>query len=125
MATAPCPNTRRRTGACASPPGSPTSSRADSSSGCPSTSGTSTRSRGERARGAAPAARRAGRALIGLGLAPGQHVAILGFNRAEWVITYLGAMVAGGAAAGIYTTSSADEVAYMMGHAEAPVVVVE
>ncbi|OFW55299.1 MAG: hypothetical protein A2V75_03645 [Actinobacteria bacterium RBG_16_70_17] len=75
--------------------------------------------------GYATAVRRAGRALIGLGLAPGQHVAILGFNRAEWVITYLGAMVAGGAAAGLYTTSSADEVAYMVGHAEAPVVVVE
>ena len=75
--------------------------------------------------GYATAVRQAGRALIGLGFAPGQHVAILGFNRAEWVITYLGAMVAGGAAAGIYTTSSADEVAYMVGHAEAPVVVVE
>ena len=75
--------------------------------------------------GYADEVRRAGRALIGLGLAPGQHVAILGFNRPEWVITYLGAMAAGGAAAGIYATSSADEVAYVVGHAEAPVVVVE
>jgi long-chain acyl-CoA synthetase len=30
--------------------------------------------------------RRAGKALIAQGLEPGQHVAILGFNRAEWVI---------------------------------------
>ncbi|MBP1632420.1 MAG: Long-chain-fatty-acid--CoA ligase, partial [Acidobacteria bacterium] len=76
-------------------------------------------------RGYATLVRRAGRALISLGFQPGQHLAILGFNRPEWVISYLGAMAAGGAAAGIYTTSSADEVAYVAAHAEAPVVVVE
>ncbi|HUU61494.1 MAG TPA: long-chain fatty acid--CoA ligase [Acidimicrobiia bacterium] len=75
--------------------------------------------------GYATGVRRAGRALVALGFAPGQYVAILGFNRPEWVITYLGAMAAGGAAAGIYLTSSADEVAYVVGHAEAPVAVVE
>lgn len=75
--------------------------------------------------GYAARVRRAGRALLALGFSPGQHLAILGFNRSEWVISYLGAMVAGGAAAGIYTTSSADEVGYVVGHAEAPVVVVE
>jgi len=69
--------------------------------------------------------RQAGRALIGLGFSPGQHVAILGFNRPEWVITYLAAMAAGGAAAGIYITSSADEIAYILNHSEAPVLVVE
>jgi long-chain acyl-CoA synthetase len=66
----------------------------------------------------------AARALIALGFGPGRHLAILGFNRAEWVISYLAAMVAGGAAAGIYTTSSPDEVGFIAGHAEAPVVVV-
>jgi len=76
-------------------------------------------------RGYAALVRRAGRAFIALGFQPGQHLAILGFNRPEWVISYLGAMAAGGAAAGIYTTSSADEVAYVAAHAEAPVVVVE
>jgi long-chain acyl-CoA synthetase len=75
--------------------------------------------------GYAAGVRQAGRALIALGLSPGQHAAILGFNRPEWVITYLAAMAAGGAAAGIYTTSSADEVAYLLNHSEAPVVVVE
>jgi long-chain acyl-CoA synthetase len=76
-------------------------------------------------RGYAGAVRQAARALMGLGFRPGQHLAILGFNRPEWLIGYLGAMAAGGAAAGIYTTSSPDQVAYVAGHAEAPVVIVE
>ncbi len=75
--------------------------------------------------GYAAGVRQAGRALVALGFSPGQHAAILGFNRPEWVITYLAAMAAGGAAAGIYITSSADEVAYILNHSEAPVAVVE
>ena len=50
--------------------------------------------------------RQAGRALIALGVEPGGIVTILGFNRPEWVITDLAAMLIGGAAAGIYTTNS-------------------
>jgi len=69
--------------------------------------------------------RRVGRALLALGIGPGRPVAILGFNRPEWVLAYLGAMAAGGTAVGVYTTSPAEEVAYVMGHSEAPVVVVE
>ncbi|UJR86584.1 AMP-dependent synthetase/ligase [Sandaracinus amylolyticus] len=67
----------------------------------------------------------AARALIALGFQPGQRVCLLGFNRPEWVILDLAAMTAGGAAAGIYTTSSADEVAYILNHSEAPLVLVE
>ena len=59
-----------------------------------------------------------------LGLEPGQPVAVLGFNRPEWVIFDVAAMAAGGAPAGIYTTSP-DEVAYVLNHSEAPVVLVE
>jgi long-chain acyl-CoA synthetase len=69
--------------------------------------------------------RAAGKALMALGFAPGDAVALLGFNRPEWVILDLAAMAVGGAAAGIYTTSSAEEVAYVIGHAEARVVLVE
>ncbi|MGN6110928.1 MAG: AMP-dependent synthetase/ligase, partial [Kofleriaceae bacterium] len=52
-------------------------------------------------------------------------VAILGFNRPEWVILDHAAMMAGGAAAGIYTTCSPDEVQYIVHHSEALVVFVE
>ncbi|MCA9609287.1 MAG: AMP-binding protein, partial [Myxococcales bacterium] len=68
---------------------------------------------------------RAARGLIRLGFEPGQKGCILGFNRPEWVIFDLALMAAGGAPAGIYTTCSADEVAYILNHSEAPVVLLE
>jgi long-chain acyl-CoA synthetase len=69
--------------------------------------------------------RGAARALIGLGFPRGGKVAILGFNRPEWVILDHAAMMAGGAAAGIYTTCSPEEVQYIIHHSEALVVLVE
>jgi len=67
----------------------------------------------------------AARALVSLGFQPGQRICILGFNRPEWTILDLAALAAGGAPAGIYTTCSADEVAYILEHSEAPLVLVE
>lgn len=69
--------------------------------------------------------RTAARALMTLGLQPGGTVCILGFNRPEWSTLDFAAMAAGGVPAGIYTTCSAEEVAYIVGHAEASVVLVE
>jgi len=69
--------------------------------------------------------RTAARALIALGFPRGGKVAVLGFNRLEWVILDHAAMMAGGAAAGIYTTCSPDEVQYIVHHSEAHVVLVE
>ncbi|MCE9578695.1 MAG: long-chain fatty acid--CoA ligase [Deltaproteobacteria bacterium] len=69
--------------------------------------------------------RSAARALITLGLPRGGKVAILGFNRPEWVIFDHAAMMAGGVAAGIYTTCSPDEVQYIVHHSEAVAVLVE
>jgi long-chain acyl-CoA synthetase len=69
--------------------------------------------------------RRAARALVALGFQPGQTVSILGFNRPEWAIMDLACMAAGGAPAGIYTTCSPTEVAYIVNHAESPLVLVE
>jgi long-chain acyl-CoA synthetase len=69
--------------------------------------------------------RTAARALIALGFPRGGKVAILGFNRPEWVILDHAAMMAGGAAAGIYTTCSPDEVQYIVHHSEAHLVLVE
>jgi long-chain acyl-CoA synthetase len=69
--------------------------------------------------------RQAGAAIVALGVEPGQPVCILGANRPEWVIFDVGAMAAGAVPAGIYTTSSAAECAYILNHSEAPVVLVE
>lgn len=69
--------------------------------------------------------RQAGKALMAAGLQPGAKTAILGFNRPEWVILDLATMAIGGAPAGIYTTSSPDEIRYITAHAEAPVILVE
>jgi long-chain acyl-CoA synthetase len=69
--------------------------------------------------------RQATRALCTLGFQPGHTVCILGFNRPEWVIMDVAAMTAGGAPAGIYTTCSPPEVAYIVNHSEAGVVLLE
>ena len=69
--------------------------------------------------------RTVGRAMMALGLPPGGKVAMLGFNRSEWVLFQHGAMMAGGAGAGIYTTCSSDEVAYIVDHSEAHLLLVE
>ena len=63
--------------------------------------------------------------LLSLGLGPGDRVAILGDNRPEWLICHLGAMTAGGATCGVYPTSAAEQVAYVVGHSEANVLFVE
>ncbi len=68
---------------------------------------------------------RAARAMIALGLPRGGKVAILGFNRPEWVIFDHASMMAGGVPAGIYTTCSAEEVQYIVHHSEAHLVLVE
>jgi long-chain acyl-CoA synthetase len=69
--------------------------------------------------------RRVGKALIGLGFEPGQKTTILGFNRPEWLLMDVATMAVGGAPAGIYTSCSPTEVAYIVAHTEAPLVLVE
>jgi long-chain acyl-CoA synthetase len=69
--------------------------------------------------------RQAAKALMGLGLGRGSTVSILGFNRPEWVIADMACMCIGGAPAGVYTTCSPPEVAYIVNHAESPVMFVE
>jgi long-chain acyl-CoA synthetase len=86
--------------------------------------------------------RRAARALLSLGVGrkhgetaaspngsveptPPSCVCILGFNRPEWTIFDFAAMATGGAPAGIYTTCSPSEVAYIVKHTESKVVLVE
>lgn len=65
------------------------------------------------------------RGLMKLGLQPGGAVAILGNNRWEWLVTDLATMAAGGVPAPIYQTCTPEQVAYIAGHCEATVAVVE
>lgn len=67
----------------------------------------------------------AGHGLRALGLPGGGHVAVLSENRIEWVLTQLGAGLLGAVTVGVYPTSPANEVAYVLGHAEAEIVVCE
>ncbi len=69
--------------------------------------------------------RRVGKALLATGFRPGDTAMILGFNRPEWVVFDLATMAVGGAPAGIYATSSPEEVQYVTGHGAAPVILVE
>lgn len=65
--------------------------------------------------------RRAGRALIKLGVQPGKGVTLIGYNSPEWVTADVGAILAGAMPAGIYTTNSAEQVRYITDHCEAKV----
>lgn len=66
-----------------------------------------------------------GLGLLQLGVQPGQPVAILSENRQEWLFAELGAALVRTVTAGIYPTSPASEVEYLLALSEAPVVVVE
>ena len=67
--------------------------------------------------------RGAARGLMALGVGPGRNAAILSANRPEWFLSSLGATAAGAIPAGIYTTSSPEQCAYIARHCEAAVVV--
>jgi long-chain acyl-CoA synthetase len=69
--------------------------------------------------------RTAARALLALGIEAGDRICILGFNRPEWLILDHAAMMTGATAAGIYWTSAAAEVAFILDHAQARLVLVE
>lgn len=68
---------------------------------------------------------RAAKALLALGVESASTVAILGFNRSEWTVFDLAAMSVGAAPIGIYTTSSASDVRYILKHSDARVVLVD
>jgi long-subunit acyl-CoA synthetase (AMP-forming) len=68
---------------------------------------------------------RVARGFIKLGLQPGDGVAIIGFNRLEWVLADIGAILAGGVPAGIYTTNSAEQCRHIIEHADCSIAVAE
>ncbi|MFT5141746.1 MAG: long-chain acyl-CoA synthetase [Rhodothermales bacterium] len=69
--------------------------------------------------------RLAARGFMSLGLEKGQAVGIMGFNRPQWTISDLAAMSSGGTPVGVYSSCSAEQVRYILGHACARIAVVE
>lgn len=63
--------------------------------------------------------------LIQLGMQPGDRLAILSFNRLEWIVADLGTMLAGGVDVPIYHTNTAEQCAYIINDCGARFAVVE
>ncbi len=63
--------------------------------------------------------------LHDLGVKRGDHVAIIGENRPEWLYSALGAMSIGATFVGVYTTNPATECEYVVGHSESVVYICE
>ena len=70
-------------------------------------------------------ARHVGLGLCAAGLSDGGHVGVLSENRVEWVLTQLGAGLVGGVTVGVYPTSPTNEIAYVLAHADAEIVICE
>ncbi len=63
------------------------------------------------------------RCLAEEGIAPGERVLILAENRPEWCVADLAILLAGGVTVPAYTTSTTDDLAFLLGHAEAAAVI--
>ncbi len=66
-----------------------------------------------------------GLGLLQLGLKPGQSLAVLSENCREWAYAEVGAAMVGAITAGVYPTSPAHEVEYLLALSEAPFIVCE
>ena len=64
-------------------------------------------------------------ALLSLGLKRGGSVCILMGNVPEWPISDIGTISAGGVGVGLYPTSSAEQIAYIINHSDAEFVLVD
>jgi len=65
------------------------------------------------------------RALLSLGLERHASVNIWGFNSPQWLMSQMGAIFAGGKAAGIYPTDTTEQVLYKIQHSNGQIVVIE
>ncbi|MGH2813213.1 MAG: AMP-dependent synthetase/ligase [Actinomycetota bacterium] len=70
-------------------------------------------------------AREVANGLISLGIGKGENVSLLSKNRPEWHIADVGIMLAGGCTVPVYVTNSPPQVAYIVGHSESKVAIVE
>ena len=64
------------------------------------------------------AVRRAAKGLMALGVAPGDHVAILMGNRPEWIVGFLALQQLGATAVGLNTWATPREMEFSLAHAE-------
>ncbi|MET3983952.1 AMP-dependent synthetase/ligase [Streptomyces sp. PvR034] len=65
----------------------------------------------------------AGRALLALGVAPGERVAVLAETRPEWTCTHFGVLAAGAVIVPVYPTAGAQELAWVLSDSGSVVVV--
>src|SRR5439155_20092943 len=63
--------------------------------------------------------------LVGLGVVPGDRVAILAGTRVEWVLADLAIMCAGAVTTAVYPTTEPDEAVYIVRDAGAQVIITE
>ncbi|MFZ5867061.1 MAG: AMP-dependent synthetase/ligase [Thermodesulfobacteriota bacterium] len=63
--------------------------------------------------------------LLNIGMEPGDRLAIMSFNRLEWIVADLGTLLAGGVGVPIYHTNTAEQAAYILSDSESRFVVVE
>src|SRR5215211_4581533 len=64
-------------------------------------------------------------ALLSFGLPRGGSICILMGNVPEWPISDIGTIMAGGVGVGLYPTSSAEQIAYIINHSDAEFVLVD
>ncbi|WP_030722394.1 AMP-dependent synthetase/ligase [Streptomyces sp. NRRL S-237] len=67
--------------------------------------------------------RAVGRALLGLGVAAGERVAVLAETRPRWTYTHFGLLAAGAVLVPVYPTAGEEELAWVLADSEAVVVV--
>lgn len=70
-------------------------------------------------------ARHFGLGLRRLGLEPFGHLGVVSENRSEWVLAQMGAGIVRGVTVGVYPTSPAADVAYVLGHGDVEIVLCE
>src|SRR5690606_748654 len=70
-------------------------------------------------------ARHVGLGMRALGLSARGHVGVLSENRIEWVLAQLGVGAVGGITVGVYPTSPAAEISYVLNHADVELIVCE
>jgi long-chain acyl-CoA synthetase len=68
---------------------------------------------------------RVGLGLLELGVQPGDRVAVHSENRPEWLFADLAIQGIGASTVGVYPTSPAAEVSYLLGHSESRVLIAE
>jgi long-chain acyl-CoA synthetase len=67
----------------------------------------------------------AGHALLALGVQPGDRVAVHSENRREWLYSDLAVVAVRGVTVGLYPTNPAPEVAYLLSHSGAKILIAE